>query len=53
VIFFVGILKGGKGYSYEIEAILAILSAMARMDEAQKFMVLVASLLQMVVECLK
>lgn len=54
--FFVGILKGGQGpqgYPYEIEAVLAILSVMAKMDEAKHSMVSETSLLQFSVDCLK
>lgn len=51
--FFVGILKGGQGSPYEIEAVLAILCVMAKMDEAKHSMVSETSLLQFSVECLK
>lgn len=53
VSFFVGILKGGQGSPDEMEAVLAILSAMAKLDEAKHSMVSEPSLLQISVECLK
>lgn len=53
VSFFVGILKGGQGSPDEMEPVLAILSAMAKLDEAKHSMVSEPSLLQISVECLK
>ncbi|GLJ15407.1 hypothetical protein SUGI_0252920 [Cryptomeria japonica] len=49
--FFVRLLKGQS--SDEREAVLAILSAMAKMEETKHIMVLEESLLQISVECLK
>lgn len=53
VSFFIGILKGGQGSPDEIEAVLAILSVMAKMEEAKHSMVSEDSLLQISVDCLK
>lgn len=53
VSFLVGILKENQGSPDEIEAVLAILSVMAKTDEGKHSMVLEASLLQISVDCLK